>query len=271
MQTETKNKQVMSTIINNPIKLKGRVGEVTFYQRAGATVVRIRHNEPNHRSPSKSQRLQRSQMSNLINFWRSFPEGQRPEYQHRRSGVTNYNMFVASGLHAHRVYLPHRMTVNGGCVATDVLMSEGLLPEIEVRNDGTAFATNLWLGDLVIDSPTTVSQLARAIVQNNIDYLHGDSLFFYLCEQCWDRHTDQPVVRVRRTELVIDLTDERPLQEALGDCTGFAQRDGWLAASRPVEGGVAWVHLRHSDEGNLLSTQRLVCDNPLWERYSEGL
>ena len=259
----------MTKLINNPFKSCRRIGDVTFYQRAGQTVARNRHNGPNHRPLSQSQLLQCSQMGNLVNLWRAFPVGQRPEYQHRPCGVTNYNLFVASGLHAHHVYLPNTLTRLGACVVTNVLVSQGLLPSINVWHDGTAPATDLWLDSRDIDGTSPVNQLARAIIQNNVDYLQGDSLLFYLCEQYWSQHLDQPMVRVSRTELVLDLTDERPLQEAVGHCIGFAQRDGWLAASRSVEGGLTWVHLRHGEEGLLSSTQRLVCNNPMWERYEE--
>ena len=259
----------MSKQINNPINSCRRIGDLTFYQRAGQLVTRIRHNGPNHRPPSQSQLLQRSQMGNLVNLWRAFPVGQHPEYQHRPNGVTNYNLFIASGLHAHQVYLPNTLTRRGACVVTDVLVSQGLLPSIGVRLEGTAPTTDLWLDNLDIDGTSPVNQLARAIIQNNADYLHGDSLLFYLFEQYWSQHLDQPMVKVSRTELVLDLTDERPLQEAVGNSIGFAQRDGWLAASHMVEGGLAWVHLRHGEEGLLSSTQRLVCNNPMWERYEE--
>ena len=260
----------MATLNGIPLVSKGRIGDYTIYQRDGRLTVRSRLSEskrPCH--PSEGQMRQRTCMSNIVNLWRAFPTAYRPMFEQRRRGVSSYNMFVTYAMKATPIYLTKRMASENACVLTDVLVSQGSLREIVVGHDGVAPHTNIQLGGLTIDPSTTVRQLAKAVLNNNDDFLPDDSLRYYVGEQRWVNNEAKPDVTIRCTELVLDLDDDTPLRLATGNSPGFAQRGGWLAASHEVVGGMAWVHLCHGSGGTLLSTQRLVCHNDeMMTRYS---
>ena len=257
----------MAQLNNIPTRCQGSVGDYTVYEREGKTYLRSRHNDTRRRPMGERQLRQCIVMGNAINLWRAFPAGQRPAFEHRREGVTHYNMFLTYAMQARPVYLTQQVKCDGGSVLADVVVSQGTLSEIEVRHDGTALATDILLGGLAIDSHTTVGRLAKAVIANNYDYQAGDRLLYYLALQRWNRLNDMPVTTVSCREVVLAPCDDRPLQEVVGDSPGFVQRFGRLAASREVEGGMAWVHLRPTDGGMLRSTQRMVCNNELINQF----
>lgn len=259
----------MALLNGIPLVSNGRIGDFTIYQRDGKMVVRSRYNEAHHRRhPCEQQLRQRTRWCNIVTLWNSFPREQKPAFEQRRKGVTDFNMFVAYAMQAHPIYLTKRQSHDRACVLTDVVVSQGTLNEIIVGHDGTAPVTSIWLGRLTIDSHTTVRQMAKAVVENNYDYRPGDILRYYLCEQQWVSPDDKPIVAITCTDLVLDLADERPLLTVTGGSPGFTQRGGRLAASHEVVGGMAWVHRRYNSEGTRQSTQRIYCNNDeLMEQY----
>lgn len=244
------------------------MGDYTIYRANGRTVVRSRHNSRPSAGNSPAQRLNRARWANGINFWRRFPEGQRPAYDNRRPGQTDMNVFASMCLHTDPVYFTHRQGKNGACVAVPAYISQGALPAIGTADDDSGrILTSIAVGGLSADPQLTVERLARAVVSENSDFRAGDIIRFYLVEQLWDAEFDIPKVRVRCDDLCLDPCDERPLQAAVAGSRGFALRDGRIAFEGALAGGVAWVHLRRSNAGWLHSTQRLICRNPCIAQY----
>lgn len=247
---------------------KGSMGDVTVYQSNGRTYMRSRYNSTTRRKLSEQQLRQCTRMYNLVRLWRAFPHGERPVFQCRREGSTSYNMFITYAMQAHPVYMTKRMRNECACIVTDVMVAQGSLPEIRVSHDGIAPITDIALGGLTIGGHTTIRDIALAVVRNNYDYQFNDRLRFYLCEQWYPMPYDIPMVKIRCDELRLDEHDHRTLREVMFDTMGFVDRGGRLAARYEVEGGMAWVHLRHRDREMQLSTQRLVCNNDtLMQQY----
>ena len=268
MHKKSKTDNDMAELINIPFTRKGSVGDITVYQRGSKTYMRSRYNMTQQRRLSERQLRQCTRMNNLVRLWTSFPLGYRPVFQCRSENTTSYNLFVTYAMQAHPVYMTKQMRSEAACVVTDVAVAQGSLPEITVSHDGIAPITDIALGWLTIGTGTTVSQFARAVVENNYDYLPGDRLRYYLCKQWRLEPQGIPMVNVSCDELTLDVNDLRPLHEVVSHGEGFAQRGGRLAASREVVGGMAWVHIRHSGPDMLLSTQRLVCNNDaLMQQY----
>jgi hypothetical protein len=164
--------------------------------------------------------------------------------------------------------MTQRMRKDCACIVTDVMVAQGSLPEIGVSHDGIAPITDIALGNLTIGAHTTVREVALAVVRNNYDYQFNDRLRFYLCEQWYPMPYDIPMVKIRCDELRLDEHDHRTLREVMFDTMGFVDRNGRLAASYEVVGGMAWVHLRNRDNDMQLSTQRLICNNDtLMQQY----
>ena len=252
----------MAILNGIPLVNKGRIGDYTIYQSDGNMIVRSRHNETrHHRRMSEKQMRQCARMGNNIALWHAFPQRYRPYFQYRRKGVSCYCMFITYAMQAHPVYLSRQASRDAACVVSDVVVSQGSLIDIVVGHDGIAPVTNISLGRLTIDNDTTVRQFAQAVIDNNYDYLPGDRLRYYLFLQRVSGTTGLPTVRGHCQELALDLMDDRPLHLAVDNSNGFAQRGGRLAADSEVAGGMAWVHIRLGEENQLVSTQRLVCNN----------
>lgn len=248
--------------------MRGRMGEVTTYVRDGLVVVRTRHNVATRAPRSLAQMERCVRMRNVMNVWRRMPKDWRPGFENRRAGLTDYGAFLSHNMRATPVYLERWQAVEGGCVATEMVVSEGTLPEIAVTHDGTAPATDIAVGSLAVDADTEVCALATAIVRGNRAFSYGDELLFYWVEQCCDWRRGLPWVEVRCSVLALDTADGRPLGRAVEGSMGFAVRHGVIAARGAVEGGMAWVHLRRGGGRVLRSTQRLVCHNPLVHCYT---
>lgn len=245
-----------------------RVDSITVYNRGGGLVVRSRCNEHYRGTGTQSQFRYRILFRNQINLWRAFPKGDRPAFEGRRTGVTNYNMFVSHNMQCETVFLTRREAENGACVLTSVAVSGGTLPSIVVTHDGTAPVTDLSVGGLPATASTTVAELSAALVRENSGYCFGDELLYYLGLQMWSAPLDLPVVEVSCTRLVLSPVDYRTVQSATAGGAGFSVRGGRLAAAADVQGGMAWVHRRCADGGVLLSSQRMVCNNPYVELFS---
>lgn len=259
----------MAQLKGFPFVEKGHIDEVTIYNRDGKLLLRNRHNNTRrHPRLSELQIRQCSRFVNNIRLWNAFPPKQRPYFQWRRGCSSCYNTFLTYAMNAHPVYLTKQMVSMSACVLTDVMVSQGSLMEITVSHDGVAPITHIRLGGLTIDNSTTVRQLAKAIVVNNYGYYYGDIVRYYMAEQRLVGTNSLPMVRIYCKEVVLDPWDETPLHQVVQNSPGFAQRDGRLAASQEVVGGMAWVHLRHTDNEIQVSTQRLVCNNDtLMQQY----
>ena len=259
----------MAQLKGFPFVEKGHIDEVTIYHRGGKLILRNRYNNTRrHPRLSELQIRQCSRLVNNIRLWNAFPLEQRPYFQWRRGCATCFNTFVTYAMNAHPVYLTKQLVSMSACVLTDVMVSQGSLMEITVSHDGVAPITHIRLGWLTINDRTTVCQLAKAIVVNNYGYYYGDIIRYYMAEQIVLATNRLPMVRIYCKEVVLDPSDETPLHQVVQNSPGFAQRDGRLAASHEVVGGMAWVHMRHSDNETKVSTQRLVCNNDtLMQQY----
>lgn len=207
--------------------------------------------------------IRRMRWPNLVNLWKAFPQGLRPYFENRADGVTNYNQFLSTNMlnGQERIYLTKSHTRDFGCVLTSVTLAAGSLPPIATEWDNVGLLTNIALGSLTIASDTTVGSLSAAIIRNNFFYADGDRIRFYSATQQVDE-TGRPYVSILCQEMVLDLFDWRPLSLVVQASSGFASRNGRLAASDNPCGGRAWVHLRPSSDNRLLcSTQQLVCNN----------
>ncbi len=244
------------------------VDSVTIYSRGGTTVVRTRRNGPCRGTGTVEQLRSRTTFRNQINLWRAFPPAGRPAFEGRRRGVSDYNLFVSHNMQSGPVYLTRREAENGACVLTPVAVAGGTLPPIALSHDGVAPVTDLSVGGLPVGSGTTVAELSMALVQENGGYCFGDELVYYIGLQQWDAMLDMPVVEMRCSRLVLSPVDGRTVDQATAGAAGFAVRSGLLAAAAEVQGGMAWVHVRRNGGGLLLSSQRMVCNNPYIELYS---
>ena len=256
----------MAKTIANNISFTGRIGDYTFYRRRGHIIVRPRRNEFDRRKLGIPQKQRSVSLSNCNNLWRQFQPDCKLFFTQGHGGSTAYSQFLSHAMQASPIYLTREQGRAGGCVATNVAVSDGTLPPIRLQADAVAPATSISLGGLTDTTGLTVGQLAQAVLDHNDDFLSGDCLLYYLFLQWWDAEAGCPRVRISCQSLTLTPADPRPLADVVGSCIGFAVRDGRLAASQNPQGGMAWVHLRPGRHPQV-SHQQLLCNNSLITQY----
>ena len=262
--------------------LTGTAGDWNYYRRGNVTYARQKAIRSGNEKRSIALMTQRVKFNNPLNLWRSAQGTMKHLFETRKEGQSAYNAFMSVNMKVTEVYLPKDVAQLGGCVVDNYTISMGTLtPAIGTRMAGGKAVTDLRLGDLVIDSNTTVSQFAKAIIKyNNGRMLSGaqkkhavyrpmDEIQLYLCEQKLNRATMIPTVTTEAFTLVLDKDDSRPLWEVVPEeC--FASVDGYLGAKEEIDGAMAYVHVRKTDDSTLVSTQQLVGKSSMFDLYSSA-
>jgi len=243
---------------------------MVFYNRNGRTYVRQANQKPTKVTRTEGQMRNRASWGNLVNLWKSFPEGVKPYFETRRPGANQYNQFLSENLGISPIYLTRGEAANSGGVATPFLVTRGALTGITIRRDSQGTLTDIRMGALVPGPDTTIRQFAHAVIINNDGFLHDDALTYILMRQHTDTIDGRPFVSVTCDSLTLDLTDDTPLRYVVGNSEGFAVRGGWLACNGDPLGGMVWIHSRLVGNNKLhVSSQRMVCNNQtLIDRYS---
>lgn len=243
--------------------MKGSVGNWTFAQRNGMTIVSQKPTAVS-KSSSMKQMRHRVRWANVINTWRAFGGDLKPSFEGSR--VSDFNAFVGANLTTNEVYLSKSYAQQGGSVAAPYLITRGSLHAINVSDAGQVKRTDISLGNLEINATTTVADLAYAVLHHNKGFEHGDQISHFRAQQKSDAN-GVPYVDINATAVVLDLLDETPLTTVAGTM-GFASVQGYLGAAQPVQGALAWVHSRKEGGRTLVSTQRFVTTNSVLAAYS---
>ena len=244
---------------NFPSLPPGRYDGFTVYLRNGKPIIRRNKNDKGNPSKSVVQSSGRMRWNNVQRLWSEFPKEWRPHFQNRPVGSSDYNTFMSLNMHGTPIYFTKDEAKNYASVLVPLKVSHGILKEIAVEPDGVGLASGISVGDLEVTAQTTVGQFAKAIVENNRDYSHGDQLTFVVGRQRMDIVV--PRASFECHTIVLDLMSRQPLEQAVGGHDGFEVRGGVLA-SRVTTGAATWVHSRPMAEGEMLvSPQRLWCDN----------
>ena len=262
--------------------LRGTAGEWNYYRRGNVTYARQKAVRNGNAKRTVAAMTQRSKFGNPLNFWRASHGSMKHLFETRKEGQSAYNAFMSMGMKTTEVYLPKEVAQLGGCVVDNYVISMGtLVPPIAARLEGGKVVTDLKLGSLTIDADTTVGDFSKAILANNNGrllegslkkypiYRPMDEIQLYLCEQKLNAVTLLPSVSVEAFTLVLDKGDDRKLWSVVPEeC--FASVGGCLGAKESIDGGMAYVHVRKSDEGTLVSTQQLVGISSQFSLYSSA-
>lgn len=253
--------------IETPVK--GSAGDLTYYVRNGKGYIRQRHNKVGSIKRNVNQMCVASQWDNAVTTYRvlSGDGGVSPIFPERRTGRTNYNEYMSFNLNQVAVFLPKDMAKRGACVVAPYHVSSGKnMHSIQVESKSGVNCTDIRIGDLMINSETTIGNLSKAIIDNNRHFKYGDSIFYFRAIQLQD-HTGMPVVEGIQCAFELRENDTRKLYSDVYP-EGFASVGSFLGAGSPVVGGECWVHVRY--KGRVVvnaSNQYLVCNNPLLAQY----
>lgn len=256
----------------------GTVGDLTVYAKNGVCIGRTHQNSTKYKR-LPAQCLSAAHMSNIVRLFQTFPEDWRPGFQFLLPGQSSYNRFVAFARHTPPVYLTRQESLWNVAILTPVAVSDGLLPPIAAWWESDCVVTDLEIGPEGSAEGLTVRGLTEALLSRNGGWAEGDVLLFYVADQYLMGPHSVPAVNIYAAGVTLSLADGRPLAEVAKWAKGFESVEGRLACTASVAdifrdngdnvgGGMVWVHLRPAEKECLRSPQRLLCRNPLIERYS---
>ncbi len=270
----------MGKVIGPFSNFKGSIGDLTFYQMNGQTIVRKKGSGATSTTKSAKQLLVRSQWNNIINAWKSLiGDGQQPPFANRKTGQTNYHAFMSANMNQRAVFLTDEMGKSGASVLAPYKVSQGGLAPVLVKAVDGVNQTNIALGGLTITADTTLAELSAAIIANNRGsiinqskdcYNAEDRILYIRMEQCVDPYTGIPYFVSTQHCFDLGFGLERKVWAVLGE-EGFQSRNGFLAAKSGLSNaGEVWIHLRKDRDGMIVdaSAQTIVCNNPLLSQFT---
>ena len=247
-------------------KMSGSVGDFTFSQNQGRTIVSEKTTNYTDRRTDGQVRI-RTRLGNIVQMYRGIRPLLDCAFEGKTAGVSDFNMFVKVNMRRSPVYLTSTEVGDRACVVAPYQISRGQLPAIGVTSSDTQDVTDIALGSLVIDATTTVAQFSNAVVQNNEAFDYGDQIAFFRIGQILDAGTGTPRATFKAWRVTLDKTSDSLLL-AVVPSDGFQTVSGYLG--RAVSAGnyaIAWVHSRKENGSTYVSSQVLVSHNRMLASY----
>lgn len=248
--------------------MRGSVGQYTFKRLNGQTVVSEKVDKKGIPVRTPAQMRQRMAWDNIIAIWRSFTGNMRPSFESKPRTRSDYNEFMSANIAGNRIYLTKAIALQGGAVVAPYQVTRGSMPTISVGfgNDQIPY-TDINMGGITIGASTTLRTFSQAILENNPEWNHGDQLSIFVLRQS-ATNEGVPLVSTECKEITIDEYDDGTLLGDLVDANFLNVIDGKLGLGGTVNGGVAFVHSRKTVGKTRVSTQRIVCNNPIMSQYT---
>lgn len=222
---------------------------------------------------SEKQANMRCQMANMSANFKLFQGKLKLAWENKRTGLSEFNCFVASNYDKNPVYITKSMRVAGACVLAESYISSGSLAPIDLGlTDEGVLVSDLQLGSLQIGAGTTVADLTIAILQNNQDWEDGDQLTWFYGVQRVDS-AGTPRATMTAQKVVLDTTNETQLWSVVSEM-GFksvqgAQGGQVLGMGQAlVNAGGVWVHSREKDGSSIkVSSQQMMVVSDVLAQY----
>lgn len=204
----------MAKLINGLLgNSRNKIGSIVTYVSKGQQIARSKAaNISNPRTAS--QMTQRIKLSNVVAMYRANKGWMdRYAFENKPTRWSVFNAFVSANLSASLVALTKQEAAAGACVAAPYKMTDGSLPQVQITKlaDEGVYTTDLFLGDLVIDSATTIGELSAALIANNNGIVNGMQLS--LIENIQEVVNSVPRVVCRAYEFIINAEDSTLLSE----------------------------------------------------------
>lgn len=251
--------------------VKGKLGDAVFYRRAGAQQQRAYIQQVKD-AKTEAQYAQRSQLANLVAFYRSARTLLDHSFTSRNANQSSYNAFVSENFGKIKVYMEKDQARVGSAVCAPYVVSTGPLPSIRVTGSGVDAATDIALGELSDLSNVTIGEFAQAVVDSNPSIQMGDQLLYLSLVQSTDVQTGFPIVRAAYYEVTLVSTDARLLSSVM-PAQAIAVKNGFLAHGEKVaDGGFCWILSRKTADGVLQASRQslIVTSTALYKGYSNA-
>lgn len=196
--------------VNNTRK---RLAGAVLYKSKGQQIAReLAGNVANPRT--RQQMTQRIRLANLVAMYRANKSWMdKYAFENKKQTWSVYNAFVSANISGSQVALTKSEAAAGACVVAPYKMTDGSLPQVQINliADSGMYTTDLYLGDYVIDSSTTIAEISEALIANNNGIVNGMQLS--LIENAQQVVNNIPRVVVRAYEFIINSNDDTLLSE----------------------------------------------------------
>lgn len=249
--------------------VRGKLGDAVFFRRQGEQQQRAYIRRVND-AQTRAQYEQRSQLANLVAFYRNVSALLDHSFTNRPSNQSSYNAFVSHNLNKVKVYLDKPAAGAGACVVAPYVVSAGSLPSIVVTGTGVTAVTNIKVGALTDLGAVSVADFTKAVLANNASIQEGDQLTYLSIVQSTNVQTSYPVIQAGYYEVTLSTLDDTLLSDIM-PAQAIAVQGGYLAHGEKVaDGGFCWILSRKDASGKLLCSRQaiIVTSNDLYKSYS---
>ena len=260
----------MSKFVGIFRKQRGKVGDFVFRKVGPEYIVSEKPPKKGTSMGTQNQAFYRAQWGNLVRFWQSFTDRDKPSFEAATINVSHFNLFMRANINGTRVYLTKEDVRLGACVVAPYRVSEGSLPVVPLTYEsGGYYASTINLGDLPIAAGTTIQEFSRAVIANNNDFAVGDQIGVFIATQIVESVGGLPRVQMQGYKIELDVDDEVTTVFDIMGTGNISAVDGHLCVSRGD--GAVIVHSRKTSTGEtLVSTQSFVVNNAILTQYTSA-
>lgn len=251
-------------------KQRGKVGDFVFRKVGPEYIVSEKPPKKGTSMGTQNQALYRAQWGNLVRFWQSFADRDKPSFEAATINVSHFNLFMRANINGTRVYLTKENVRLGACVVAPYRISEGQLPVVPLTYEsGGYYASTIQLGDLNLTAGTPIQDFSRAVIDNNNDFEVGDQIGVFIATQIVESVGGMPRVQMQGYKIELDVEDDATtLSEVMG-LNNVSAVDGHFCVARGD--GACIVHSRKTSTGEtLVSTQSFVVNNAILTQYTSA-
>lgn len=191
-------------------KVSGNVGAMSFRNRGAETVVAERSytNSSAGKGATEAQRIHRSRLANIVNFFRAIKEIEKRAWEGKRPYVSDFNMFTSLNLSSSPIFLTKQEAALGAAVIAPYGVARGTLAPLGGAYEGTAFNIGLMVEDGGSFDQMTVADFSAKVVANNPGWNYNDKLSLCILRQVERTLSGMSIPQVEVTYLEITLDGE---------------------------------------------------------------
>lgn len=255
---------ILKNIVN--AKVSGNVGSMNFRKRGSQTVVAERSysNKSKGVGASVAQRMHRSRLANIVNFYRTITAIEARAWQNKPENTSDFNMLSKYNLANSPVFLTKQESAAGACVIAPYEVSRGGLVTLAQSFSTDGFNVGVNLGDEFVLAQNTLGAFSQAIIDNNMGWQNGDKLSIALLT-----HSMQPIagisapkVFVKYVEITLDVESTLNLMLIVNfaDANATVDANGNLCCGADCSAAFA-IHSRKAAGFLETSSQSVVMKN----------
>lgn len=248
-------------------RVSGNVGAMSFRRRGADTVVAERSysNISKGAGASEAQRIHRSRLANIVNFFRVIRKIEARAWEGKSAYVSDFNRFTSLNLANSPIFLTREEAAAGASVIAPYRASRGTLPALVQLFTAGRFVTGVNLSSGFNINEASVAQFSADVIALNDGWQLGDKLSIAQLKQDYYMVAG---LQVPQTNVVyFEITLDANNSEIIGEMpnAGVVQLDvdanGKLCI---LDGGDAAfaIHSRETTGQLLTSEQAIIMANP---------